>query len=197
MHREIVIFGGRGEDGVFLDQLYGLSVDSMQWRSLRSKGGSPGVQSSHVSCQLEDMMFVFCNYNDATLSDLFLFDYSGSFPHWSALKKLGIPPPGLFGGAMNLVGNRIVLLGGYLNGFSTNELYVYELNRECWSYGYYGEYNPEKAQDGFTIHVEGFIPRLIGRHRGVYSNGKIRYYGGSNALDDVLELDLSSSATAV
>ena len=181
-----MIFGGRGVNDAFLDQFYALHVDSMQWRPLQSKGQSPGEQSSHSSCLQGERMFIFCNYEDPALSNIFVCDYSGTIPHWSCLKSRGMAPPGLYSAALNLVGNRLILFGGYIYGVTAESFYVYDIPSGVWSAV---TYDVDQADEEFRFFATGEEVDFVGRHRGLYWNGKIRYYGGDlGKLDDICEL---------
>lgn len=185
------MFGGREASSEFLDQLFALNVDSMQWKYLPSKGQLPPPQSSHLSCIRQDVMFVLCNFDDAERSDLYVMDYSRSLPHWSVLKKLGLPPPGLYGGAINLVGHKLIVFGGYLSESSRNDLFVYDLKQGSWSKGCFIDSSMYGMGHANTFDVAGEPPPLMGRQSGVYYNGAIRYIGGDDfALHDKLVLDL-------
>ena len=185
-----MIFGGGGADGEFLDQFYALDVDSMEWRRLQSKGQNPGRQSSHSSCLQGERMFVFCNYNDPALSNIFVCDYSGTMPHWSCLKTRGNTPPGLYPAALNLMGNRLILFGGCLRGAYAQSLYVFDIPSGVWSAG---TYNVHKARKTFRFLVVDPKTSHVGRHHGFYCNGKILYFGGIEDEKDVLfELEVVS-----
>ena len=191
VYREIIVFGGRVGQATPLDGIHSLDVDSMKWRPLRTKGERPPAQTNHETCSRQDIMFVLCNFDSPPRSELYLLDYTGEVPYWSILKKEGRLPRGMYGGAMNLVGSKLIHFGGYRAAVSTNHLFVYDLYTGRWSEGFFSDSNLYGSGVDDAFDVQGPIVPAYGRHVGVYMNNKIRYFSGERVLlPDIIELEL-------
>ena len=130
-------------------------------------------------------MYVFSSGDVAEYSELYRFDYSGIDPHWSLMKNLGVSPPAVLNGAMNLFHDKIVVYGGTVLEESRNVVHVYELPTSSWFKGRYVTQveNDTESEDSFPI--AGRIPRIVSGHCGVCLVGKIRYFGGARIENDM------------
>lgn len=184
--REVVVFGGtRLEDRAFSNNLAVLNVDAMEWRKLDAKGRRPPPQSSHMSCASRNRMFIFVNYDDPLLSNLFVLDVRYAAAAWSTLERRGRVPPGIYGGSLVLIGRYVLLFGGILAEKFVTSLYICDLEEQVW----YKQRQDSTEDVQYTFSVAGAEPPARARHVGVYDSTKLRYYGGLTfGLRDTHEL---------
>ena len=194
MKGEIVVHGGRPDhlDDGYSDQLFALEVEEMTWRKLTAKGKIPSMQSSHMSCvnSCGNSMFVFASYEKAPeVAELYLFDYTLRYPVWSHIRTAGSLLSGIYGGSMDMVNDKFVIVyGGLVDGEDRRELYVYDIASQLWTEG---KALPKQSEE---FRVTGVQPGKRVRQASVVLSNKILYFGGEcehgEALDDVLVLEL-------
>ena len=192
--REIVVYGGRPNEfeARYDNQLYSLSVDSMQWRKLRCHGRQPvNTQSSHMSCvdPARNRMFIYAVLErDEDDAQLYEFDYNGRIPFWTLIRTTGKIPIGIYGGKIDLVnGDTILLYGGVVNEIYRSDIYKFDVKSKAWT-----EITQFNRISNQSVPTDIQAPRERARHDSIVRNGKVLYFGGEPyqrvTLFSVLEL---------
>lgn len=185
--RQVLIHGGMEKYDRLAD-LYALNVDTMEFLFIKCTGRAPPPQHSHFACMHRDTMFMFCNYGNANVFELWLLEYKGFKPQWSLTDKTGEIPKGVEAGSMTYYYGKLIVFGGTVGFYETRDLHVFDLNRQVWTNVTAGSLD---ARNGISRRI-GPAPLPVTEHTGILVDSKIVFLGGSsNRLDESWELHIS------
>ncbi|KAK5800226.1 hypothetical protein VI817_002438 [Penicillium citrinum] len=138
----------------------------------------PGPRVGHASLLVGNAFIVFggdtkINETDALDDTLYLLNTSSR--QWSRAIPPGTRPSGRYGHTLNILGSKLYVFGGQVEGFFFNDLIAFDLNQLQ---------NPankwENSHEGGP--PEGQIPPARTNHTIVSYNDKLYLFGGTNGV---------------
>ncbi|KKK13350.1 hypothetical protein AOCH_005518 [Aspergillus ochraceoroseus] len=157
----------------------------------------PGPRVGHASLLVGNAFIVFggdtkVDENDTLDDTLYLLNTSSR--QWSRSIPPGPRPTGRYGHTINILGSRLYVFGGQVEGFFFNDLVAFDLNQlqnpsNKW------EFLIQNSHDGGPS--PGQIPPARTNHTIVGFNDKLYLFGGTNGLqwfNDVWSYDPRSNS---
>ncbi|PGH31615.1 hypothetical protein GX50_05606 [[Emmonsia] crescens] len=142
----------------------------------------PGPRVGHASLLVGNAFIVFggdtkTDDNDSLDDTLYLLNTSSR--QWSRAVPPGPRPAGRYGHTLNILGSKIYIFGGQVDGFFFNDLVAFDLNAlqnpsNKW------EFLIRNSHDGGP--PPGKIPPARTNHTIVSFNDKLYLFGGTNGL---------------
>ncbi|ODH27802.1 hypothetical protein ACO22_04080 [Paracoccidioides brasiliensis] len=142
----------------------------------------PGPRVGHASLLVGNAFIVFggdtkTDDNDSLDDTLYLLNTSSR--QWSRAVPPGPRPAGRYGHTLNIIGSKIYIFGGQVEGFFFNDLVAFDLNAlqnpsNKW------EYLIRNSHDGGP--PPGKIPPARTNHTIVSFSDKLYLFGGTNGL---------------
>ncbi|KAJ5103781.1 hypothetical protein N7532_004310 [Penicillium argentinense] len=142
----------------------------------------PGPRVGHASLLVGNAFIVFggdtkINENDALDDTLYLLNTSSR--QWSRAIPPGPRPSGRYGHTLNILGSKLYVFGGQVEGFFFNDLVAFDLNQlqnpaNKW------EVLIQNSHEGGP--PEGQIPPARTNHTIVSFNDKLYLFGGTNGV---------------
>ncbi|CEJ55960.1 hypothetical protein PMG11_02188 [Penicillium brasilianum] len=142
----------------------------------------PGPRVGHASLLVGNAFIVFggdtkINETDALDDTLYLLNTSSR--QWSRAIPPGSRPSGRYGHTLNILGSKLYVFGGQVEGFFFNDLVAFDLNQlqnptNKW------ELLVQNSHEGGP--PEGEIPPARTNHTLVSHNDKLYLFGGTNGV---------------
>ncbi|KAI1818622.1 hypothetical protein GGS20DRAFT_594587 [Poronia punctata] len=149
---------------------------------LATTAEAPGPRVGHSSLLVGNAFIVYggdtkIDENDVLDETLYLLNTSTR--QWSRALPAGPRPSGRYGHSLNLVGSKIYIFGGQVEGYFMNDLSAFDLNQlqkpnNQW------QILMENAESG--IGPTGKIPPARTNHSVVSFNDKMYLFGGTNGF---------------
>ncbi|KAK2865335.1 hypothetical protein FQN49_003682 [Arthroderma sp. PD_2] len=142
----------------------------------------PGPRVGHASLLVGNALIVYGGdtkiHDNDTLDDTLYF-LNTSSRQWSCAASPGPRPPGRYGHSLNLLGSKIYVFGGQVEGFFFNDLLAFDLNAmnnpgNKWEFLLRNSHD-----DGPPV---GQIPPARTNHTTVTFNDKLYLFGGTNGV---------------
>ena len=127
---DLIIFGGHyyGGDGkfVYLSDTCVLDMTTNMWHKVRTGGDEPAGRYGHSGTALDGRIFVFGGRgaNGALYKDMHCLDAETWC--WSQVSSTTAGPSARFGHAQCLVGDKLVVFGGWDGRQAFNDLWVFD-----------------------------------------------------------------------
>ncbi|OAX83060.1 hypothetical protein ACJ72_02590 [Emergomyces africanus] len=152
------------------------------WMVENNGGNMTGPRVGHASLLVGNAFIVFggdtkTDDNDSLDDTLYLLNTSSR--QWSRAVPPGPRPAGRYGHTLNILGSKIYIFGGQVEGFFFNDLVAFDLNAlqnpsNKW------EFLIRNSHDGGP--PPGKIPPARTNHTIVSFNDKLYLFGGTNGL---------------
>jgi hypothetical protein len=112
---DILVFGGKGENGLLLNDLWAMNVEKWAWELLVSTSAPPSPRLGHSAVAVGEKLLLFGGYDGGSTcapSDVWLYDRSALA--WMKPRTSGIPPtPRERASAVfDAAGARLLIFGG-------------------------------------------------------------------------------------
>ncbi|EFQ97471.1 kelch-domain-containing protein [Nannizzia gypsea CBS 118893] len=142
----------------------------------------PGPRVGHASLLVGNALIVYGGdtkiHDNDTLDDTLYF-LNTSSRQWSCAASPGPRPPGRYGHSLNLLGSKIYVFGGQVEGFFFNDLLAFDLNAmnnpgNKWEFLLRNSHD-----DGPPV---GQVPPARTNHTMVTFNDKLYLFGGTNGV---------------
>ncbi|KAF2109717.1 hypothetical protein BDV96DRAFT_502114 [Lophiotrema nucula] len=157
---------------------------SMACYPISTTGDGPGPRVGHASLLVGNAFIVFggdtkLDDNDDLDDTLYLLNTSTK--HWSRALPQGPRPTGRYGHTLNILGSKIYIFGGQVEGFFFNDLVAFDLN-SLQSASSRWEVLLPNTKDGSLSSPQGRSPPARTNHSVVTWNDKLYLFGGTDGV---------------
>ncbi|KAJ3473250.1 hypothetical protein NLG97_g10421 [Lecanicillium saksenae] len=151
---------------------------SMSCYPLATTAEGPGPRVGHASLLVGNAFIVYggdTKIEDADVLDETLYLLNTSTRHWSRALPAGPRPSGRYGHSLNILGSKIYIFGGQVEGYFMNDLSAFDLNQlqmanNRWEILLQSEASPS-------------IPAARTNHTVITYNDKMYLFGGTNGFE--------------
>ncbi|KPI37146.1 Tip elongation aberrant protein 1 [Cyphellophora attinorum] len=156
----------------------------------------PGPRVGHASLLVGNAFIVFggdTKMDDSDVLDDTLYLLNTSSRQWSRATPPGQRPPGRYGHTLNILGSKIYIFGGQVEGYFFNDLLAFDLNA-LQNPGNTWEFLMQNEVDG-GLHGPRPAPRT--NHTVISYNDQMFLFGGTNGtrwFNDVWSYDPKANA---
>ncbi|KAJ4286828.1 Negative regulator of mitotic exit [Kalmusia sp. IMI 367209] len=172
---------------------------SMACYPISTTGDGPGPRVGHSSLLVGNAFIVFggdtkLDENDDLDDTLYLLNTSTK--HWSRALPQGPRPTGRYGHTLNILGSKIYIFGGQVEGFFFNDLVAFDLNSLQSSASRWEVLLPNQ-KEGTVSSPQGRSPPARTNHSVVTWNDKLYLFGGTDGVtwfNDVWTYDPRSNS---
>ena len=203
------IFGGRDINRRKMNDMYRINLNledaDKEWELIENYGDIPEPVAEHKGVLYESSFYLFGGVNQSEEVSNTLYIYSIEEKQWTKNEfPEGVVPPRT-GHSMSLVGNKIVIFGGFDKGIFSNSVYIYDINDNNWDNNQKGENDNELLEEGQDTYEQksgdeenmfGPEPRI--NHSQVSVNTSILIYGGVDKdgkyFDDMWTYDILNAS---
>eukprot|EP01135_Chromosphaera_perkinsii_P004079 Nk52_evm10s268 gene=Nk52_evmTU10s268 len=129
--------GGHGDKPVYNNDLYMLDVKQMKegWKRLYPKGIVPSAREGHTLTALGTMIYLFGGVQETEAyigEDEEIWRYDTTKNIWEKLSVTGTRPHARLNHSAAVVGTDLYIYGGYFEGNTLDDLYVFHTSRLEW-----------------------------------------------------------------
>ncbi|KAL7920843.1 hypothetical protein ACQKWADRAFT_297506 [Trichoderma austrokoningii] len=150
---------------------------SLNCYPLATTAEGPGPRVGHASLLVGNAFIVYggdTKIDDNDILDETLYLLNTSTRHWSRALPAGSRPSGRYGHSLNILGSKIYIFGGQVEGFFMNDLSAFDLNQlqsptNRWEILIKAEASPK-------------VPAARTNHSIVTFNDKMYLFGGTNGF---------------
>ncbi|KAF2738450.1 hypothetical protein EJ04DRAFT_587071 [Polyplosphaeria fusca] len=151
---------------------------------ISTTGDGPGPRVGHASLLVGNAFIVFggdtkLDDNDDLDDTLYLLNTSTK--HWSRALPQGPRPTGRYGHTLNILGSKIYIFGGQVEGFFFNDLVAFDLNSLQSSSSRWEVLLPN-TKDGALSSPQGRAPPARTNHSVITWNDKLYLFGGTDGV---------------
>ncbi|QIW98342.1 hypothetical protein AMS68_003860 [Peltaster fructicola] len=142
----------------------------------------PGPRVGHASLLVGNAFIVFggdTKMDEGDMLDDTLYLLNTSTKQWSRALPAGPRPPGRYGHTLNILGSKIYIFGGQVEGYFFNDLVAFDLNALQQASNRW-EILIQNTIDGGPPH--GQIPPARTNHTMVTWNDKLYLFGGTDGV---------------
>ncbi|OJD33926.1 cell polarity protein [Diplodia corticola] len=143
----------------------------------------PGPRVGHASLLVGNAFIVFggdTKLDEGDLLDDTLYLLNTSTKQWSRALPAGPRPSGRYGHTLNILGSRIYIFGGQVEGFFFNDLVAFDLNALQVPNNRWEVLIPNSADGG---PAPGHVPPARTNHSIVNWNDKLYLFGGTDGVN--------------
>ena len=199
------IFGGRDINRRKMNNMYRVQIDfedfDQEWELVDNYGDIPEPLAEHKGVLYNSNYYVFGGVNQSEDVSNTLYIYSIEDQHWTKneFDEKIVPPRA--GHSMSLVGNKIVVFGGFAKGIFSNIVYIYNIDENSWENNDKSENDNILLEEGGHEKADNVLsngpspePRI--NHSQITINTSILIYGGVDKdgkyYDDMWTFDIMS-----
>ncbi|KAF2757426.1 hypothetical protein EJ05DRAFT_389232 [Pseudovirgaria hyperparasitica] len=143
-------------------------------------GDGPGPRVGHSSLLVGNAFIVFggdTKMDEGDQLDDNLYLLNTSTKHWSKAVPSGNRPTGRYGHTLNLLGSRIFIFGGQVEGFFFNDLVAFDLNALQSTNSTWETLIPNSGDEPLP---QGLSPPARTNHTIITYNDKLYLFGGTD-----------------
>lgn len=168
----LVVFGGKGAEDTYSNEVFVLNVQTLAWSKPECKGEVPAPRSEHTMTAIDGLLYLFGGEGEATTmtyNDVHVLDPTSWT--WTKLKFSGPQPKARYGHQAAAHDDWLIVFGGLaLSGVSSELVALFDTSRAAPSWVMPAVTSPGKAE-GEEI--------TTSRHRMVFlSSSKLFSFGG-------------------
>ncbi|PNS19570.1 hypothetical protein CAC42_7414 [Sphaceloma murrayae] len=195
----IYVMGGLIEGATVKGDLWIIEAGQTALSSypVQTTSEGPGPRVGHASLLVGNAFIVFGGDTKTEESDLLddtLYLLNTSTKQWSRAAPAGPRPPGRYGHTLNILGSKIYIFGGQVEGFFFNDLVAFDLNALQQAQNRW-EILIQNTIDGGPPH--GQIPPARTNHSIITWNDRLYLFGGTDGVtwfNDVWSYDPRTNA---
>ncbi|KAH7126888.1 hypothetical protein B0J11DRAFT_526702 [Dendryphion nanum] len=149
---------------------------------ISTSGDGPGPRVGHSSLLVGNAFIVFggdTKLDESDDLDDTLYLLNTSTKHWSRALPQGPRPTGRYGHTLNILGSKIYIFGGQVEGFFFNDLVAFDLNSLQSSTSRWEVLLPN-SKEGSVSSPQGRAPPPRTNHSVVTWNDKLYLFGGTD-----------------
>ncbi|RAL62131.1 hypothetical protein DID88_002617 [Monilinia fructigena] len=157
-------------------------VQNMACYPLGTTAEGPGPRVGHASLLVGNAFIVYggdTNMEDSDVLDETLYLLNTSTRQWSRAVPAGPRPAGRYGHSLNILGSKIYVFGGQVEGYFMNDLVAFDLNQLQIPTNRWEMLIKNSDVGGPPV---GQIPPARTNHSVVTFNEKLFLFGGTNGL---------------
>ncbi|KAF2969005.1 hypothetical protein GQX73_g4572 [Xylaria multiplex] len=143
---------------------------------------APGPRVGHSSLLVGNAFIVYggdTKIDETDVLDETLYLLNTSTRQWSRALPAGIRPSGRYGHSLNIVGSKIYIFGGQVEGYFMNDLSAFDLNQLQMPNNQW-EILIKNSENGVTS--TGKVPPARTNHSMITYNDKMYLFGGTNGF---------------
>lgn len=180
----IYIMGGLINGSTVKGDLWMLEADptNLTCYPVSTTSEGPGPRVGHASLLVGNAFIVFGGDTKTEETDMLddtLYLLNTSTKQWSRAAPAGTRPPGRYGHSLNILGSKIYIFGGQVEGFFFNDLVAFDLNALQQASNRW-EILIQNTIDGGPPH--GQIPPARTNHSIVTWNDRLYLFGGTDGV---------------
>ncbi|KAI9891386.1 MAG: Negative regulator of mitotic exit [Vezdaea aestivalis] len=146
------------------------------------EGDAPGPRVGHASLLVGNAFIVYggdTKMDERDLLDDTLWLLNTTTKQWSRASPPGKKPSGRYGHTLNIIGSKIYIFGGQVEGFFFNDLVAFDLNALQSPQNRWEFLIPNSAHSSTGI---ARVPPARTNHTVVHLNEKLYLFGGTNGI---------------
>ena len=210
------IFGGRDINRKKMNDMYRFNLNlkdnqqesqqdtkkdtEQKWELVENTGDIPEPLAEHKGVLFNSYFYLFGGVNQSEEVSNNLYIYSIKDRQWIKNEYPENVVPPRTGHSMSLVGDKIVVFGGFDKGIFSNSIYIYDINEDSWDNDEKKEGDNELLKEGQETYEENTVDESIIKpdprinHSQITVNTSILIYGGVDKdgkyFDDMWTYDL-------
>ncbi|KAI0138121.1 hypothetical protein F4776DRAFT_79670 [Hypoxylon sp. NC0597] len=180
---DIYVMGGLINSSTVKGDLWMIEAGgNMSCYPLVATSEGPGPRVGHASLLVGNAFIVYggdTKIDETDILDETLYLLNTSTRQWSKALPAGPRPSGRYGHSLNIVGSKIYIFGGQVEGYFMNDLAAFDLNQLQMPNNRW-EILGENVETGGT--VQGKVPPARTNHSMITFNDKMYLFGGTNGF---------------
>ncbi|KAI1779294.1 hypothetical protein F4818DRAFT_246167 [Hypoxylon cercidicola] len=180
---DIYIMGGLVNSTTVKGDLWMIEAGgNMSCYPLVTTSEGPGPRVGHASLLVGNAFIVYggdTKIDDTDILDETLYLLNTSTRQWSRALPAGPRPSGRYGHSLNIVGSKIYIFGGQVEGYFMNDLAAFDLNQLQMPNNRW-EILTENSETGGAL--QGKVPPARTNHSMITYNDKMYLFGGTNGF---------------
>ncbi|KAI4866169.1 hypothetical protein F4820DRAFT_265571 [Hypoxylon rubiginosum] len=180
---DIYIMGGLINSTTVKGDLWMIEAGgNMSCYPLVTTSEGPGPRVGHASLLVGNAFIVYggdTKIDDTDILDETLYLLNTSTRQWSRALPAGPRPSGRYGHSLNIVGSKIYIFGGQVEGYFMNDLAAFDLNQLQMPNNRW-EILTENTETGGAL--QGKAPPARTNHSMITYNDKMYLFGGTNGF---------------
>lgn len=149
---------------------------------LATTSEGPGPRVGHASLLVGNAFIVYggdTKIDETDILDETLYLLNTSTRQWSRALPTGPRPSGRYGHSLNIIGSKIYIFGGQVEGYFMNDLAAFDLNQLQMPNNRW-EVLTENSEPGGAL--QGKLPPARTNHSVITYNDKLYLFGGTNGF---------------
>lgn len=180
---DIYVMGGLINSSTVKGDLWMIEAGgNMSCYPLPTTAEGPGPRVGHASLLVGNAFIVYggdTKIDEADVLDETLYLLNTSTRQWSRALPAGSRPSGRYGHSLNIIGSKIFIFGGQIEGYFMNDLAAFDLNQlqlptNRW------EILVENNEN--NVSPKGKVPPARTNHTVITYNDKMYLFGGTNGF---------------
>ena len=151
-NNDYYIFGGRDINRRKMNDMYRVRLDfedtEQEWELVDNYGDIPEPLAEHKGVLYNSNFYVFGGVNQSEEVSNTLYVYSIEDQRWTKFEYDENKIPPRTGHSMSLLGDKIVIFGGFAKGIFNNSVFIYNITDNSWE-------NTAKTEDDNELLEEG------------------------------------------
>ncbi|KAJ8125079.1 hypothetical protein O1611_g8561 [Lasiodiplodia mahajangana] len=180
---DIYIMGGLINSSTVKGDLWIIEAGSnLACYPLATTAEAPGPRVGHSSLLVGNAFIVYggdTKIDESDVLDETLYLLNTSTRQWSRALPAGLRPSGRYGHSLNIVGSKIYIFGGQVEGYFMNDLSAFDLNQLQMPNNRW-EILIENTESG--VSSTGKVPPARTNHSMITYNDKMYLFGGTNGF---------------
>ncbi|KAB5559957.1 hypothetical protein GE09DRAFT_1172786 [Coniochaeta sp. 2T2.1] len=180
---DIYVMGGLINSATVKGDLWLIEAGgSMACYPLATTAEGPGPRVGHASLLVGNAFIVYggdTKIEETDVLDETLYLLNTSTRQWSRALPSGPRPSGRYGHSLNILGSKIYIFGGQVEGYFMNDLSAFDLNQLQMPNN---KWDLLIANSDGAVQLQGKIPQARTNHSVITYNDKMYLFGGTNGF---------------